>query len=57
MVYMNQIYDLKVTVNTRPAYALMVKYRLQRDLKKLGQNIIIGMAPHIEKMDKIFTEH
>jgi hypothetical protein len=54
---MNEIYDMKITVNARPAYALMVKYRLQKELKLLGQNIIIGMAPHIEKMDKLFTEH
>jgi hypothetical protein len=54
---MNAIYDMKVTVNARPAYALMVKYRLQKELKLLGQNIITGMKPHIEAMDRAFTEH
>jgi hypothetical protein len=54
---MNEIYDLKITRNTKPAYLTMVKYRLQKELKLLGQNIMVGMKPHIEAMDRAFTEH
>lgn len=46
--------ELHITVNGRPAYGMMVKYRFENEAKKLSGKLMDGIMPRI---DELFTNH
>ena len=41
--------DFKVTIDGRPAYALMMKYRIENEARKLGNKFMNDVLPKIDE--------